>query len=112
VEPARVPDGISAIIAYRIFLIDPGGPTLVSPFQEVPWPIGEPFEARCGPRSDPDHVPGERCRCGVYAFRHPAGAISLSLLDHDASYVVIGKVALWGKGRCPLVDGDDVAGKE
>jgi hypothetical protein len=101
VSDLRVPDGISPIVAYRNFLIHPHGPTLVSPFQRAPWPIDRPFQAACVRGSDPGHVPGEECACGIYAFRQPRDALALNLsgleFESDGSLPILAKVALWGK---------------
>jgi hypothetical protein len=48
------------------------GGLLWAPAVQEPWPTGEEYYASCA--AAPDHVPGENCSCGVYAFYTPGMA--------------------------------------
>jgi hypothetical protein len=73
----RAPDYTNCVAAVRIWRVAPTlwaqlGGLLWAPAMREPWATGEEYYASC--QSNPDHVPGEGCGCGLYAFYSPAMA--------------------------------------
>jgi hypothetical protein len=79
----RIPDGITPIVAYRMWLVDHHG-TIKSPMGNLRWAAGDWVTARCrragdDPGTDPPghRAPAEGCTCGIYALKSPGGVTRL-----------------------------------
>jgi hypothetical protein len=79
----RIPDGITPIVAYRIWRVDHYG-AIMSPSQELRWVSGDWVTARCrragdDPETDPPghRAPAEGCTCGIYALKSPGDIVRL-----------------------------------
>jgi hypothetical protein len=68
-SPVRIPDGITPIVAYRLWRVDADG-RLGSVAASATWPVGEWVEASCLiPRSGSHRAPSSGCSCGLYAVK-------------------------------------------
>jgi hypothetical protein len=69
VPEVRVPDGISPIVAYRLWQVDPGW-RLRSMSAPSAWSVGEWVHASCMmPRRGWHAAPSAGCTCGLYAVK-------------------------------------------
>jgi hypothetical protein len=83
-DALRIPDGITPIVAYRMWLVDHRG-SIMSPNQQLTrWSVGAWVTASCRRFGEhleidpPGHrAPAEGCRCGIYALKHPADCVTL-----------------------------------
>jgi hypothetical protein len=108
----RAPDGIEPVVGWRAWTArrseaDHPDATwgLHSVAYVAEWPVGAPLRARCRlPRNACRDIPGQRCRCGIYAvngpveayryMRNPRRVISGTF---SGVPIVLGEVALWGR---------------
>lgn len=115
-EDLKIPDSIEMEIGWRAWAVNPDfdparGPVLRSATRkEAFWTPGVPMIARCpfgkgranGKVPKGEHeVPGEKCKCGLYAAKTHAHMIRQSYRRYNAEkdgwFKVIGKVKQWGK---------------
>jgi hypothetical protein len=89
------PDLAEEIVAFRGWLLDTGWRRvdLVSLDGEFPWPTDAWTVAEC-PHGCGE-IPGERCRCGIYAARDRAHLHRIGYMGERAD--VVGEVGLAGK---------------
>lgn len=100
-----VPDFAEPMVGWRAWGVAgnlrPGElPLLHSATYGAVWTPREPMVAVC--KSNPDHVPGERCACGLYSAKTREHLQSMNYHRYGErrsrhEFCVMGEVNLWGK---------------
>jgi len=86
----NVPDFISPIVAYRVWVLSPSG--LMSLNGEF-WPPNRRLEASCKRSPDSHEPPHSACSCGIYATK---SVDQLQRIGYASKGGVYGEVYLWG----------------
>ena len=85
----NIPDCISPIIAYRVWVLSPSGLTSIN--GEF-WPPNQRLEARCKRSPNSHEPPHGKCSCGIYAAKSVDQLRRIGYADLG----VCGEVYLWG----------------
>ena len=92
-----VPDGIEPVIGWRYWFLHRGTLRSLNGFVQTPWHPRRPLRAQCGSLSrHVDGIPGQLCRCGIYAARDLETLKGLAQAGLHGP-LVVGEVALWGR---------------
>ena len=92
--PEELPLSIEPVLGWRVWALqlDSGRYRLGSLISPTTWQPREALHATC-PRGHV--VPGDTCRCGIYAASSLRALVTSGALMHPAS--VVGAIAMWGR---------------